>query len=492
MTLLADVAVIGGGPAGAAAARLLASWGQSVIVLARAPRQPPLAESLPPSCVKLFDEIGIRAAVDRAGFIRATGNTVQWADRARRVEMFDRSALGYQVSRDKFDDLLLAGAQVAGASVERDVAVREAEREGDVWRVQVDRGGAAGEDTMRARWLLDCSGRAGVIARRGWRRPDSEARTIALAGIWERVEWPVEDPTHTLVESYANGWAWSVPVSSSRRFVTVMLDPRVTTVPGRSELDAAYEAELARTPALRALVDGATMVGAPWACDATPYSATRVAGDGALLVGDAASFVDPLSSFGVKKALASAWLAAVVVHTALTDSSATDGAVELFAARELAMADHLRQGAAALARDAAGAHETPFWSARAEVDTARSSDEWDVDALRADNRVQAAFEEMKRQPALRLRPADSLRFTKRPVVRGHRITLEEHLSAPPVPSGVRYCRNVDLVVLARLAPEFEQVPDLFEAYNRSASPAPLPDFLGALATLVGFGMLTLA
>jgi len=66
------------------------------------------------------------------------------------------------------------------------------------------------------------------------------------------------------------------------------------------------------------------------------------------------------------------------------------------------------------------------------------------------------------------------------------------MSAPPVPSGVRYCRNVDLVVLARLAPEFEQVPDLFEAYNRSASPAPLPDFLGALSTLVGFGMLTLA
>ena len=65
MTLLADVAVIGGGPAGSAAARLLASWGQSVIVLARAPRQPPLAESLPPSCVKLFDEIGVRAVMDR-------------------------------------------------------------------------------------------------------------------------------------------------------------------------------------------------------------------------------------------------------------------------------------------------------------------------------------------------------------------------------------------------------------------------------------------
>jgi flavin-dependent dehydrogenase len=493
MTLLADVALIGGGPAGSAAGRLLASWGHSVVLLSRTSRQPALAESLPPSCVKLFDEIGVRAVVDRAGFIRATGNTVQWAgsDRERRVEMFGRAGLGYQVSRDKFDELLLDGAQAAGASVERDVSVRDAEREGDVWRVQFDR--PSGPDTIRARWILDCSGRAGVIARRGWRRTDSHARTIAIAGIWDRAgAWALEDATHTFVESYANGWAWSIPVSESRRFVTVMLDPRVTSVPGRSELDTAYAAELAQAPALRALVEGATMAGAPWACDATAYSAERVAGDNALLVGDAASFVDPLSSFGVKKALASAWLAAITVHSALIDPTATDPAVELFTARELAMAEHLRQGAAALARDAAGAHETPFWSARADVDPARTSDEWDVDALRTDVRVHAAFEELKRRPALRLGTADAVRFVQRPVVRGHRIALEEHLAAPMAPNGVRYCRNVDLVVLARLAPRFEQVPDLYEAYNRAAAPAPLPDFLGALSTLVGFGMLTLA
>ena len=495
MTLLADVAVIGGGPAGSAAARLLASWGQSVIVLARAQRQPPLAESLPPSCVKLFDEIGVRAAIDRAGFIRATGNTVIWADSARRAELFDHAGLGYQVVRDRFDEILLDGAQAAGATVERDVLVREAERDHELWRVEIER--PTTRETVRARWLLDCSGRAGVMARRGWRRADSAARTIALAGVWDRTDaWSLEDATHTLVESYESGWAWSIPVSASRRYVTVMLDPRVTTLPGRSELAAAYHAELARTPALRALVDGATMVGTPWACDATPYSANRVAGDGVLLVGDAASFVDPLSSFGVKKALASAWLAAVVVHTALVDDSATDGALELFTARELAMAEQLRQGAAALARAAAGAHETSFWSARADADLSPASEngdgDWSVEALRADGRIQAAFEELKRLPILQLRPADSLQFVRRPVVRGHRIALEEHLSAPAAPNAVRYCRNVDLVLLARLAPRFDQVPDLYEAYNRVAPPAPLPDFLGALSTLVAFGMLTLA
>jgi hypothetical protein len=61
-----------------------------------------------------------------------------------------------------------------------------------------------------------------------------------------------------------------------------------------------------------------------------------------------------------------------------------------------------------------------------------------------------------------------------------------------MPDGVRYCRNVDLVVIAQLASRYEQVPDLFDAYNRNAPPAPLPDFLGALSTLIGLDMLSLA
>ena len=59
-----------------------------------------------------------------------------------------------------------------------------------------------------------------------------------------------------------------------------------------------------------------------WACDASLYSAHTYADASrqSLLVGDAGAFIDPLSSFGVKKALASAWIAAVVVHTSLRDS----------------------------------------------------------------------------------------------------------------------------------------------------------------------------
>lgn len=61
-----------------------------------------------------------------------------------------------------------------------------------------------------------------------------------------------------------------------------------------------------------------------------------------LLVGDAGSFVDPLSSAGVKKALASGWLAAVAVHTALVRPAMRDAAFRFFAAREREMYASLR------------------------------------------------------------------------------------------------------------------------------------------------------
>ena len=70
--------------------------------------------------------------------------------------------------------------------------------------------------------------------------------------------------------------------------------------------------------------------------------------------------------------------------------------------------------------------------------------------------------------------------------------LEEHLVVPAFRDGIRYIRSVDLVTIVALAPAYDQVPDLFAAYNRAVAPAPLPDFLGALSVAVGKGILDLA
>ncbi|MGH9219211.1 MAG: FAD-dependent monooxygenase, partial [Vicinamibacterales bacterium] len=95
MTSTSSILVLGGGPAGAAASRLLALWGHSVRLITRPAADHRLAVSIPPSCAKLFDAIGVTTAIARAGFIRATGNTVWWGQQDARVERFADGGLGW-------------------------------------------------------------------------------------------------------------------------------------------------------------------------------------------------------------------------------------------------------------------------------------------------------------------------------------------------------------------------------------------------------------
>lgn len=489
-----DFAVIGGGPAGAVAARLLAGWGHSVTLLTRPAPQRALAESLPPSILKLLDHVGLRTPVDAAGFLRAGGNSVWWEEGPGRVEPFAAGALGYQVDRTRFDRLLLRQAEEAGARVHRRATVREvsaAVDEAGGRRVRYET--ATGSHALSARWVLDCTGRAGLTARHGWRAPEPALRTTALVAAWDCPGgWPVDDPTHTLVESYPGGWSWSVPLSTTRRQVTVMVDPTLTPLAGRGRLAAAYRLELGRTRHIAPLLRHARQVGQPWAREASPYT-TRCAGEpGLLLAGDAATFADPLSSFGVKKAIASAWRAAVVARSALLDPAITAAALALHEAREQLIAEALRRHGVEFSRSAAARHAGDYWAGRAGLEAADGGEEPDPQVLRQDPEVLAAFGELKRRDRLTLRPAAGLRREPRAAIRDDWVSLHEHLVVPAFPAGIRWLRNLDLVRLADLAVGADQVPGLLETYEREVAPAPLPDFLGALAVLVGKGVLEFA
>jgi flavin-dependent dehydrogenase len=530
------VIVLGGGPAGSAAARLLSLWGHRVLLLARPSTRPPFAESLPPSCRKLLDPLGVSPAMDAAGFVRTTGNTVWWGEAEARRHTFGADETGYQVRRDVLDALLLDAAAAAGVQVRRDAMVREVilaagamdsprpdanpEIGGDppaaalathrdmpvagsaigagpesqipgeatTSIVSFDAGGQRLDS--RASWIVDATGQAGLLARRGWRRAVPGPRTLALVGAWEKPPgWGLEDETHTLVESYRAGWAWSVPVSRTVRHFAVMIDPAKTPIEGRGNLEAAYLQELGGTRQFRRLLESATPIQGPWATDASAYDATCTAGPGVLLAGDAASFIDPLSSYGVKKALASGWLAAVVVNTCLRDRSLQAAALPFYDARERVMYESLTQQSVELAREAAHTHDHAFWRDRAAPGAFKDGAEPDVTALRGDADVLAAFQMIREAPSLRLRESARLTRIAKPVVRENRIVLMDHIAAPAFPEGIRYLRGVDLPFLVELASRFDQVPDLYEAYHRGAAPISLPDFLGALSVLIGKGLM---
>lgn len=479
--------MIGGGTAGAAAARLLASWGHLVLLVERDVTRPPLAESLPPSCIPLLDQVGVRDAIDAAGFVRGSGNTVWWGGAPMRVENFPLDRLGYQVERGRFEDVLGACADAAGAVRVRPATAVRVQREGDSHTVELSL--PEGSRSVRTQWVLDCTGRAGLMARAHRVASPDGVRTIALVGVWERADgWPLPDAAHTLVESANWGWGWSVPLTETRRCFTAMVDPDATPLGGEDGLLTRYDALFDALPALGALRHGARRIGTTWACEATPYHSSEVAWPGALLVGDAASMIDPLSSFGVKKALASAWLAAVVVHTALVTPEHTESALALYRERE---AEYVRSATHALggvSRDADAGSHVPFWSARADLvpaDGAGSPDH--IARLRNDPDVLAAFQALRERPAFRIADPAVVPRELRPVVRGNVVVPEEHLVLAGVPESVRYLRSIDLLTLLDVASRHDDVGEMYTHYTRHSGPAPLPDFLGALSVLVAKG-----
>lgn len=475
--------LVGAGPAGSAAARLLASWNHRVALLHRSPVST-LAESIPPSCHKLFTACGLAEAIDAAGFYRSTGNTVWWGSVVPRCERFAHAALGYQVDRAIFDKVLRDQAVAAGAELS----------EALVRAVEVDQEGAgvqlADDTVVRARFVLDCSGRAGVVARRGWRTAvDAHPRTVALTSSWTSARgWPAVEPTHTLVESYADGWAWSVPLSPEARYLTVMIDPHRTDLARGRPASEVYAAEVRKTRRLAAIFGDGVQHG-PWGFDASVYTAHVFASDPLLLVGDAGSFVDPLSSYGIKKALASAWLAAVAVHTSLRTPAMAGAALAFYAAREDAIASSLLRQSRLQFEGAESVHRHAFWADRATELDPPAVGEPDLRTLRDDPRVQRAFAWLKDQDTLALRPGATLRREPYPMVRGHEIVMEERLIADGCAAGLRYLRDVDLIGVLALSLDHDQVPALFGAYNRRFPPVSLPDFLGALSVMIAFGLL---
>lgn len=479
----ADAIVIGAGPAGCAAAIVLAEAGRSVLVIDR-PRggRRALAESIPPSARRILTELGVDQAVASAGFQPWLGNTVWWADVPPRVEHFSNDAVGFQVDRHRFDHVLRDAAVRAGATL-----VEGTVRSATPPVVTIDVDGC--EEQATAPWILDCSGRAGVLARHGLREMEDTHRTVALAGIWRTTSaWPADFEGHTLVASHADGWAWSVPVARDVRYITVMVDPVRSHLTKDAPALEVYQAELAKVAPFADLLASAALVAGPWGADASLYGASRHSGPGFLLVGDAATFIDPLSSFGVKKALTSGWLAGIVVTSIVDAPSMQTAALEFFESRERQVSGSFRRQAARYAEDAGARH--PFWQARAALGQIDGEDEIvDPSLLAGDPSVVAALRVLQQQPVLSVRQGDDVKVIQRPVIRGSRLVMDDHVALPAWPDGVRYIRNVDVLLVLRLAPEHRDVGELYDAVVRIQPGVGLPDFLGVLATLVARGAL---
>lgn len=489
--------MVGGGPAGAVTAALLASWGHDVVLVVGRRTGRPLSESIPPSCRKVLAVVGLLDQVENAGFLSAGGNSSLWAGRFH-VAPFEGPA-GWQVQRDVLDRLLVAAAARAGARVLHHASVQrilDAPEGGS--RASLNLGGVG--HSIQAAWVVDASGRAGLLGARAGRTATAP-ETLAIASHWTRPNgWSVEDPTHTLVESYEDGWIWSIPVTRDVRCVAAMVDPAETRAGGSLDLGRRLRKELAATRWHRSLLEASEPVGRPWACSATPYASARYAGPGWILVGDAGSFLDPLSSFGVRKALSSAWLGAVATHTALRTPSMTAAALELHDGCERDAARQCARAVARFDRDAAAEHAGEFWTRRAALSSVLEPTDprtnWSViasdpKAVLDEPPVRAAFGRL-RDASVVLRPGRGAARVRRPTVRGREVVLEERIASRLLPEGVARVSGVDVLALIGAAENGAAASSLFAAHDRMGHAVTLPDFLVGTSILLATGLLEIA
>ncbi|TXI47275.1 MAG: FAD-binding protein [Lysobacter sp.] len=323
-----DVLVIGGGPAGATAATLLARRGWRVLCLEKS-RHPRfhIGESLLPMNLPILERLGVLAAVDAIG-VRKTGADFPkpGGDGATNVFRFERALYAspghaYQVRRDEFDALLFDNARAAGADARDGVAVTGvAFGADDRPTVAYARDDAGRAFEIRMRHLIDASGRDTFLGNRlKTKRKLDRHQSAALFSHYRGVERrPGEDAGNITIERFEHGWVWLIPLRDDVMSVGAVCSPEYLKQ-RRGDGAEFLERTLDRIPTVRARMRGATRVAPVHATGNYSYRNARMSGPGWTMVGDAYAFIDPVFSSGVYLAMHGAERAAEVVDAALRE-----------------------------------------------------------------------------------------------------------------------------------------------------------------------------
>ena len=321
-----DVLVIGGGPAGSTIAALLAQRGRHVVVLEkdRFPRFH-IGESLLPLNLPLFQRLGVADEVERIGVYKPGAEVVSDEHTQAVTFRFDRNPyLGvdhsYHVRRADFDKLLLDNSRRLGATVLEGMRVTEVElaAEGRHLVTAVRPDGAL--SLWFPRFLVDASGRDTVLPKRlGLKRADKRNNTAAVFGYFRNVPRRKGCAEGMItMHLFRYGWFWMIPLPDD--VMSVGLVGTQSFFRARTgQLESFFARAVAASPSVAERMINAKPIGRLVATANYSYHSRRCGGDGYILIGDAAAFIDPLFSSGVMMAMSSAAFGAEVVHAWLDD-----------------------------------------------------------------------------------------------------------------------------------------------------------------------------
>lgn len=311
----AEVAIVGGGPAGALCALILAREGVGVRLMHW--------DGYAPSGVELISGHARRMVKQHCPglLVRIPGLEIQetvslWGTQEPVTfnAMFNPWGPGIAMERSLLDLALRDQAAGSGASVMSDAKVMNIERGKGNWRLLLRRGEAEG-DLVSARLLVIATGRAatGLINR----LPTAEQSQIALMALLPSPFIQGRRPGHTLyLEAAENGWWYALPVLNQGHFAGFCIR-RHDLKKRRTSLREFFIQELHRTQLLAPLFKSMPVDFQITGRIAGVFPFVGAVGEGWIAVGDAAFAPDPLSGLGLEWAVESAQLGAEAILQAV-------------------------------------------------------------------------------------------------------------------------------------------------------------------------------
>jgi len=320
-----DAIVVGGGPAGAAAAARLAARGFRTVLIDRAsfPRDKVCGDFVGPTALAELADLGVAQT-------QAFRSTSKMADLALHVDgdqlpvmsipqVDGLPSYGRVIPRLQLDAWILDAARHAGATVMDGRKVTAVQQAPDAITVRGQ--SAAGPWQLRTRLLLGADGSNSMVARtlRGG-LPSSQDRIMAVRAYFDDVDGPVGQGDICFRSDSFPGYYWLFPAGGGSANLGVGM--LVSTYPRSSRnLREMLLRLIAEDASLRYRLRGARMRGKVLGHPLTTYNPQLpLIGDRVMLLGDAAGLINPLNGEGIQYALHSArWAADIAADRLASD-----------------------------------------------------------------------------------------------------------------------------------------------------------------------------
>ena len=339
-----DVVIIGGGPGGSALSCYLSKAGiKNAIFEGAIHPRPHVGESMVTSTTRIFKDLDFLEVMEREGFPKKYG--AAWHPPQRKADVFIKfkefpqpgvdQDYTYHVDRSKLDLLLFKHAESFGAKCYQGARVKRVVFENEK-AIGIDVDFAGHTVFVPAKVVVDASGRSTLLGRQlKQKKADAQFNQFAVHAWYENVDRgseEVADDIHIHFLPVERGWVWQIPITDKITSMGVVAEKRVFQQSNR-DYEGWFQQLATSAPDIEYAMRDAVRINDFKVEADYSYQMDNFCGDGYLMIGDAARFVDPIFSSGVSVALSSAKFASEVIIEALEKGDVSEKSFKPYEAR---------------------------------------------------------------------------------------------------------------------------------------------------------------